>query len=1156
MKTLWNDGWVFLKTQPEENFTDVQQKAEEFQPVDVPHDWLIYDATKLYEDSRGWYRKQFYWDGDREKRVFLTFEGVYMDCCIYINQAPAFEWKYGYSGFTFELGPFLQKGENEICVCATFRNPNSRWYSGAGIYRNVWLKITEKTYIAEDGIYISTRKRGEDFVLRVETELRGGKDREAVISHRLSLQGKEIPLQKVDSSFFPGLSKEKAESREENGSFFETQYYLVQAPRLWDTEEPVLYSLTTMLQKENEILQQEENGVGFRETAFDPDRGFFLNGKHCKLKGVCEHHDLGALGAAVNVSAIRRKFRILKEMGVNAIRGSHNMMAPDFMRLADEMGFLMISEAFDMWERSKTEYDYARFFKDWHERDVASWVKRDRNHPSVILFSIGNEIYDTHAGERGLELTRELKELVEKYDPCQNARPTIGSNYMPWENAQKCADILKIAGYNYSEKYYEKHHREHPDWVIYGSETSSIVQSRGVYHFPLHAGILAEDDEQCSALGNSITSWGARSVENCITIDRDTPFSMGQFLWTGFDYIGEPTPYHTKNSYFGQVDTAGFPKDTYYMWKSAFVDVEKEPFVHVLPYWDFNPGQQIDIRVCSNAPVVELFLNGRSLGKQKLSKAPGSGKKVIADYQALYEPGELLAAAYDEEGRELARRKKHSFGDSKRIVLKPESTEEPADGVSLFFVEIGTCDQQGYPVENACDRVTVEVTGAGRLVGLDNGDSTDEDSYKGISRRLFNGKLLAMIQTDNAPGEIEVLVTAPGLIPARLSLYSAEGSSIGGMITKREKNTKRPVVTGREEEIPVRKITLTAPEGQSFDKGHQVLTAKAHIEPEKAQDHELIFQAVGDGGVPSNLVELVQEGNKAVMTAKGDGAFRLRCMSKSGTGKIRLISQLEFTITGMGQAYLDPYDFICGSLYTSFRGEVGNGNERGVATARDGETVVSYGNIDFGQTGSDEITIPIFALDSQPYDIQIYEGIPGKEGSSLLFQGIYQKPSIWNVYQPETFRLCRRLKGVTTISFLLHQKIHIKGFSFQRQNKAFLRLLASEADAVYGDSFQKREGCVEQIGNNVSLEFREMDFGEEGTGKLTICGRAPKGACSIHVRFFDGEEESKQIVEFGEGIEYEEKEFVLSKVKGKQTVTFVFMPGSCFDFKDFQFSIE
>lgn len=277
---------------------------------------------------------------------------------------------------------------------------------------------------------------------------------------------------------------------------------------------------------------------------------------------------------------------------------------------------------------------------------------------------------------------------------------------------------------------------------------------------------------------------------------------------------------------------------------------------------------------------------------------------------------------------------------------------------------------------------------------------------------------------------------------------------------------------------------------------------------------------------------------------------------KSGTGKIRLISQLEFTITGMGQAYLDPYDFICGSLYTSFRGEVGNGNERGVATARDGETVVSYGNIDFGQTGSDEITIPIFALDSQPYDIQIYEGIPGKEGSSLLFQGIYQKPSIWNVYQPETFRLCRRLKGITTISFLLHQKIHIKGFSFQRQNKAFLRLLASESDAVYGDSFQKREGCVEQIGNNVSLEFREMDFGEEGTGKLTICGRAPKGACSIHVRFFDGEEESKQIVEFGEGIEYEEKEFVLSKVKGKQTVTFVFMPGSCFDFKDFQFSIE
>ena len=438
---------------------------------------------------------------------------------------------------------------------------------------------------------------------------------------------------------------------------------------------------------------------------------------------------------------------------------------------------------------------------------------------------------------------------------------------------------MKIAGYNYSEKYYEEHHKAHPDWVIYGSETSSIVQSRGIYHFPLKTEILAEDDLQCSALGNSITSWGARSLENCVTIDRDLEFSMGQFLWTGFDYLGEPTPYHTKNSYFGQLDTAGFPKDSDYVWQAAWRDCHKDPMVHVFPYWDFNPGQLIDVRVCSNAPEVELFLNGRSLGRQKLSHGPGSGREILADYQIPYEEGRLTAVAYDGEGKEIARSHRRSFGNSYALRIYPEN--RVAESEELLFLEIGTVDEQGRPVENACDRVRVQVTGAGRLIGLDNGDSTDYDSYKGISRRLFGGKLLAVIRPGTEPGEIHVTASSPGLKEASLTCSVEEwGRRDGALkgpadlkvssVAKQEENQDLPIRTGKKGEIPVRKVTLTAKEGRQFGPEKRVLSVKAQMDPPFADDKELLFRAVDDHGVDSHLVRLEQKGNQAVMEALSD----------------------------------------------------------------------------------------------------------------------------------------------------------------------------------------------------------------------------------------------------------------------------------------------
>ena len=1212
MKKLFNGGWSFWCGEPDQDVSEAGKHLTEFQKVDLPHDWLIADAKNLYRDGCGYYRKSFFLQPKENKRYSLIFEGVYMDTTIWVNEQQAGEWKYGYSTFEIDLTPFVKAGENEILVSVNFRSPNSRWYSGAGIYRDVWFKETSKTYIRENGVYVHTEaceeKDGEapDFLLYADTEIVG--DAWDEVRHTLYVKREvepeiELPFELLLGDEVELAVEAYAGSEKENLCVSEitashsinnnASIYRVKSPNLWDVEHPQLYMLKTELCRDGEVLQEEYSQIGFRSIAFDPEQGFLLNGRKVKLNGVCEHHDLGALGAAFYRTAMARKFRILKEMGVNALRGTHNMTAPAVVELADQMGILMISEAFDMWERSKTTYDYARFFKEWSERDVESWVMRDRNHPSVIMFSIGNEIYDTHVDAHGREITVRLRDLVKRYDYRGNAGITIGSNYMPWENAQHCAEEVKLAGYNYGEKYYEEHHKAHPDWVIYGSETSSIVQSRGIYHFPLRASILTEDDEQCSSLGNSPTSWGAKSMERCVCEDRDMDFSMGQFLWTGFDYIGEPTPYHTKNSYFGQVDTAGFPKDAYYVWQSAWTDYRKAPMIHIFPYWDFNEGQSIDVRVCSNAPFVELFCNGQSYGRQQLTHEKGSGHHIIADYSLPYEKGVLYAVAYDEAGKVTARETKASFGNSAEIVLQASRRAAVANGRDLFFVEIGTRDEKGNPVENAVDRVTVQVEGAGRLVGLDNGDSTDEDSYKGNSRRLFSGKLLAIIETGMIPGAVRIRVSGKGLKSAELVCEAVEIDQMLPFMKGEEaqriyhnfwqdlceetyapgpteliedheerqrerqedeqKQSRKERQDEKQEEIPVRKITLCSPMGQRFSKEQPYLTVEAEIEPKEATDRQLLFRVVDEHGVDSNLVNLLVQGHTAQLQAMGDGSFYLRCMSRSGTDGIRVISQLEFTVEGMGQAYRNPYELISGSLYTSYQGKVSNGNERGVATARDGETVVTFGNIDFGPVGSDEITMSIFALTSEEYPIRIYEGVPGEEGCQLLADVIYQKPSIWNTYQEETYSLAKRVTGINTISIVVHQKIHLKGFVFKKLEKAWLSLDAAQADSVYGDTFTKEERAITGIGNNVTITYTEMDFGEEGTAGVRICGRAAKSSNSLHIRFLQGEEESKQLVEFPMCGEYTEKEFSLTPVKGKWDVSFIFLPGSCFDLQSVQF---
>jgi len=678
---------------------------------------------------------------------------------------------------------------------------------------------------------------------------------------------------------------------------------------------------------------------------------------------------------------------------------------------------------------------------------------------------------------------------------------------------------------------------------------------------------------------------------------------MGQFIWTGFDYIGEPTPYHTKNSYFGQIDTAGFFKNQAYIYQAEWTDYKTKPMVHIFPYWDFSLGQTVDVRICSNAPRVELLVNGESKGDYAIDHE--NGKQLLGHWRVPYVPGEITAVAYDENGVELARETEHSFGDPAKLVVKPESKTMKANGTDLIFVEIGTVDKDGYPVKNATNRVHVFVEGAGRLVGLDNGDSTDYDNYKATSRRLFSGKLLAVIAAKTEPGEIRVTVTSVGLPEERVTLF-AEAREVPGGVSATEENSvaearwlrkraekeqlsgvsesvefnrgdKRGIGSAETvaqwkkrmaEEVPVRRIEIATEGTNCLNAERKEMTLTAKIYPENATYQEVLWRVTNNGGVDSNIAKLTDMetgeasfsketglayGKKVKLTALGDGEVRVRCNTKNGADKIRLISDTDFTIEGIGTAFFDPYELVSGSLFSRFDGVVTNGNERGIATARDGRTTVTFDNVDFGAFGSDEITLPIFELGNEPVAIEIWEGAPKDADSALIDTVTYHVPSIWNTYQARTYKLPRKFKGVTSISFVTEQKIHLKGFVFTKKEKAFETLFVKDNSFIYGDSFTVEEDAVTGIGNNVTIVFEDMDFGEAGTSKVTICGKSNLSMNTIHVRFNTETGDVNEVAEFAGSADYTERSFTFTKVAGKTTVNFVFLPGCEFDFKYFRF---
>lgn len=1119
MRKLLNDGWSFLKLPVGSSYEDAC-RASGWKKVDLPHDWLIWQENNLYESSDAWYKRNLHIESLQET-FMLCFDGVYMDCDILVNGQTVCSHAYGYTAFNVDITNHLIPGGNEIAVHIRHLSPNSRWYSGSGIFRDVYLLELPETHIVPDSFYITGAEKDGQWEVSVSAET-AGKDQSLFVYSVLDPSGKEVSQGHC-----------KSESGEIAFSI------LLSGAQLWDIDQPCLYTLRYSYGSES-----GEKKFGLRSVCFSPDKGFSLNHRGLKLHGVCLHHDLGALGAAFHEKAARRQLLLMKEMGANALRTSHNPPASKLLDLCDELGILVIDEAFDMWERAKTQYDYARFFPRCEEEDVASWIRRDRCHPCVIMWSIGNEIYDMHADIRGTEVCRMLMEQVRSHDPHENAVVTFGCNYMPWEGGQRCADVVKVAGYNYGEKYYLSHHEKHPDWIIYGSETASLLSSRSIYHFPIEKSIMSDLDLQCSALGNSNTSWGAEDIRRMLIEDKHCSFSMGQFIWSGIDYIGEPTPYHTRSCYFGQADTACFPKDSYYLYQSQW---SNRKVLHIGVIWDWNPGQLIDIPVMTNYRRVELVLNGRSLGIRNVN--PDSVEECMPVWKIPFEPGELCARALDEDGRILAEDRRITSGNTAGFVLSPDEDTLLSDGHDLSFITVQATDSHGNPVENARDRITVNVSGGAYLMGTDNGDSTDSDGYKQNQRRLFGGKLLLIIASNGVKENASVKIRSSEGIESEIIIPVVDAEMIPGTSCI----LRIPEVQEEPTDIPVRKIEITALTDPHLTAEQPSCFFRWEKYPSTANGVYISWQITNESGIVSPFAELKEDGDTVTVTAKGDGHFYLRALAGNHPDHPQIISQMEFSASGIGKPALDPYGFISAGLYDLHFGDIGSGNEKGIAFSRDGESMVGFSRVDFGKTGSDKLVLPVFALDGKPYEIMLYDGDP-RNGGKLICPLHYEKPSIWNTYQEECYMLPLRLKGLHTLCFCMKEKVHMKGFRFERVSRAFLVQTPGGADTIYGDSFRRDGSAVHDIGNNVSIVFNDMDFGSRGEYGLMIRGRTDlqMNTINIRIRSENGDTETSVANFMGNGPL--EQHFSVNVPAGICSVTFVFLPGSRFDFDAFMFS--
>ncbi|MET0646635.1 MAG: beta-galactosidase GalB, partial [Pyrinomonadaceae bacterium] len=723
-------------------------------------------------------------------------DGAMSYAAVWLNGRFVGGWPYGYASFRLDLTPFVEHGAENVVVIRLDNPPDSsRWYPGGGIYRNVWLVKTAPVHVAHWGTYVTTpAPRKESAVVAIRTTL--DNDSPAAADVTVRTQVYELAPDGTKSGR-PVAATEPVRVTLDAGASAATDVARAQVtnPKLWSPDRPRLYAAVTTIEQGGRTVDVYETVFGIRSVHFDVARGFVLNEQLVELKGVCNHHDLGALGAAVNRRALERQLEIMKEMGVNAIRTSHNPPAPELLDLADRMGLLVMDEAFDAWRRSKKKNDYHLLFDDWHEKDLRALVRRDRNHPSVVMWSTGNEIGEQRSTE-GHKLSERLSRIVREEDPTRAV--TAGANHVEagHNGFQKTIDVF---GYNYKPQEYGKFREKNPAVPLYGSETSSTVSSRGEYFFPV------EEDKDKGKADFQVSSYDLYAPRWATTPDAEFkgqdehPTVGGEFVWTGFDYLGEPTPFNadatnllnfsdpaaqarmseelkalgkirvpSRSSYFGIVDLAGFKKDRFYIYQARWrPDLA---MAHVLPHWNWpgREGQLTPVHVYTSGDEAELFLNGRSLGR----KRRGKFEYRLRWDEVKYEPGELRVVAYKNGGR-WAENLVRTTGPAARLTLKADRANIKADGSDLSFVTVSVVDRAGLTVPRAKNRIRFEVFGPGEIIAVDNGDATSHESFQSKERAAYNGLCLVVVRSKaGAAGNIKLRAYSEGLKSADVTIRS------------------------------------------------------------------------------------------------------------------------------------------------------------------------------------------------------------------------------------------------------------------------------------------------------------------------------------------------------------------------------------------------
>ena len=760
----FNTGWKFnrgdVSGAQATTFNDSSWRS-----LDLPHDWSIELAFNSSSPSGssggyldggvGWYRKSFTVDqASSGQRILLELDGVYMNSEVWINGTSLGTRPYGYTSFEYDLTPYLTFGGNNVVAVRVNNNqPNSRFYSGSGIYRNVWLTTVNPVHVPYNGAFVSTPSVSTgSATVSVSTQVQNQSASAAAVTVTTTVltPGGAVATSGDSASTSVAAGATSAVS----------QSLTVSSPQLWSLAAPNRYQAKVEVKVGGATVDTYLAPFGIRTVTFDANSGLSLNGQNVKLRGVNMHHDLGALGSAVNYRAIERQVQILQSMGVNAIRTAHNPPAPELLDITDRLGVLILDEAFDTWTQTKTANDYGLYFSAWAERDIQAMVGRDRNHPSVILWSIGNEV-----GGSTTATATSLKSWVLAIDPTRAvtwASNKMGGPHVSEGDDRNVAALLDVQGYNYAPYAgdYDADHAAQPTWKLMGTETSAAVRSRGIYHTPAStitkATSQSSADRQCSSYDNEAAGFGD-TAQSSYSYDYSRAFVIGSFIWAGFDYIGEPTPYSSypsKSSYYGAIDTAGFPKDVFYFYKSRWTTA---PVVHILPHWNWNPGTTVTVYVYNNCDSVELFLNNTSQGAKTMS-----GGALRLEWSVPWASGTLRADC-TRGGSVVATDQVKTSSAATRVVLSADRSTITANGRDLAFITGDIQDANGVVVPTGAAPVSFSVSGPGQLVGVDNGDPTDTTSYKGTSRKAFSGKVLAIVRSTGAAGSIVVIATPSGL---------------------------------------------------------------------------------------------------------------------------------------------------------------------------------------------------------------------------------------------------------------------------------------------------------------------------------------------------------------------------------------------------------